>query len=73
MTARPIPSLDAMLFDLDGTLIDSVPLILDSFRHAFSACGFAVPDAHAAAARSRDAARAALRALCVRSRPSSRP
>lgn len=45
MNARPIPSLDAVLFDLDGTLIDSVPLILDSFRHAFSACGFAVPDA----------------------------
>ena len=33
----------AILFDLDGTLIDSVPLILDSFCHAFTACGLPVP------------------------------
>lgn len=26
--------LEAVLFDLDGTLIDTIPLILDSFRHA---------------------------------------
>ncbi len=44
MTTRPATPFDAVLFDLDGTLIDSVPLILDSFRHAFSTCGFPVPD-----------------------------
>ena len=32
MTPRPI----AALFDLDGTLIDSIELILDSARHAFA-------------------------------------
>lgn len=39
----PLPPA-AVLFDLDGTLIDSVPLILDSFRHAFAACGLPVPE-----------------------------
>jgi pyrophosphatase PpaX len=34
---------DAVLFDLDGTLIDSVPLILDSFHHSFAACALPVP------------------------------
>jgi pyrophosphatase PpaX len=34
---------DAVLFDLDGTLIDSVPLILESFHHSFMACGLPVP------------------------------
>lgn len=33
----------AVLFDLDGTLIDSVPLILDSFLHTFAACGIPHP------------------------------
>ena len=32
---RPVPSL-ALLFDLDGTLVDSIDLILTSFRHAFA-------------------------------------
>lgn len=32
MTARPL----AVLFDLDGTLIDSIELILNSARHAFT-------------------------------------
>jgi pyrophosphatase PpaX len=32
-----------VLFDLDGTLIDSVPLILDSFLHTFAACGIPHP------------------------------
>ena len=31
--------LEAVLFDLDGTLIDSIPLILASFRHAVEAHG----------------------------------
>jgi pyrophosphatase PpaX len=34
----------AVLFDLDGTLLDSVPLILDSFRHTFERHGIARPD-----------------------------
>jgi pyrophosphatase PpaX len=36
---RPI----AVLFDLDGTLIDSIELILSSMRHAFDACGATAP------------------------------
>jgi pyrophosphatase PpaX len=36
---RPV----AVLFDLDGTLIDSIELILTSMRHAFSACGSPPP------------------------------
>jgi pyrophosphatase PpaX len=41
MPARP----RVCLFDLDGTLIDSVPLILASFRHTFTATfGSAPPD-----------------------------
>lgn len=39
MRSRPI----AVLFDLDGTLIDSIELILSSMRHAFSARGRPVP------------------------------
>lgn len=35
MVARPL----AVLFDLDGTLIDSIELILKSARHAFEASG----------------------------------
>ena len=30
---RP-PSIDAVLFDLDGTVVDTLPHILASFRHA---------------------------------------
>ena len=33
----------AVLFDLDGTLIDSIELILGSMRHAFTAQGAPVP------------------------------
>jgi pyrophosphatase PpaX len=33
----------AVLFDLDGTLIDSIELILGSMRHAFAKCGRPVP------------------------------
>lgn len=36
---RPI----AVLFDLDGTLIDSIELILGSMRYAFGKCGRPVP------------------------------
>lgn len=32
-----------VLFDLDGTLLDSVPLIIDSFEHTFATCGLPVP------------------------------
>jgi pyrophosphatase PpaX len=34
-----MPTLRTFLFDLDGTLIDSVQLILDSFRHTLAAHG----------------------------------
>ena len=40
MTARPL----AVLFDLDGTLIDSIELILNSARHAFHGRAGHVPD-----------------------------
>jgi len=35
---------DAILFDLDGTLLDSIPLILESFEHAFDVMGMARPE-----------------------------
>jgi pyrophosphatase PpaX len=34
---------DAILFDLDGTLIDSIELIVKSAHFAFAKCGLAVP------------------------------
>ena len=34
---------ETVLFDLDGTLIDSVGLILESMRHAFDSLGLAAP------------------------------
>lgn len=37
--ARPL----ALLFDLDGTLIDSIELLLSSMRHAFAARGIPAP------------------------------
>jgi pyrophosphatase PpaX len=37
--SRPL----AVLFDLDGTLIDSIELIMTSMRHAFSRCGGPAP------------------------------
>lgn len=37
------PGCEAVLFDLDGTLIDSVPLIRDSFVHAFAALDLPLP------------------------------
>jgi pyrophosphatase PpaX len=33
----------AVLFDLDGTLIDSIELIVNSARHAFEKCGHPMP------------------------------
>jgi pyrophosphatase PpaX len=38
MTARP-----ALLFDLDGTLVDTIALLLASMRHAFTTCGVPCP------------------------------
>jgi len=35
----PMTRFDAVLFDLDGTLLDSVPLILSSYRHVFTEHG----------------------------------
>src|SRR5919202_1043027 len=35
----------AVLFDLDGTLIDSIELIVNSARHAFETCGHPAPSA----------------------------
>jgi pyrophosphatase PpaX len=35
----------AVLFDLDGTLIDSIELIVNSARHAFEKCGHPMPSA----------------------------
>jgi pyrophosphatase PpaX len=42
--ADPVAT-EVVLFDLDGTLLDSVPLILDSFRHTFDCVGIPRPDA----------------------------
>lgn len=36
---RPMTTYSVLLFDLDGTLLDSVPLIVESFEHAFFALG----------------------------------
>ena len=33
----------AFLFDLDGTLVDSIELIITSAEHAFQACGRVAP------------------------------
>jgi len=33
----------ALLFDLDGTLVDTIALLLASMRHAFTTCGIACP------------------------------
>jgi phosphoglycolate phosphatase len=39
-TSRPVTSI---LFDLDGTLVDSAPGIVESLTHAFAACGIEPP------------------------------
>ena len=36
-----------VLFDLDGTLINTTPLILESFRHTFVEFGLPVPSKEA--------------------------
>ncbi len=36
----PMPRFDTVLYDLDGTLIDSVRLILDSYHHTLRVHGF---------------------------------
>jgi pyrophosphatase PpaX len=38
-----MPTSRAVLFDLDGTLIDSIDLIVNSARHAFEKCGHPMP------------------------------
>ncbi len=38
-----MPRSRAVLFDLDGTLIDSIDLIVNSARHAFEKCGHPMP------------------------------
>jgi pyrophosphatase PpaX len=40
-----MPHLSALLFDLDGTLIDSISLIINSALHAFEKCGHSAPAA----------------------------
>ncbi|HKN65647.1 MAG TPA: HAD-IA family hydrolase [Gemmatimonadaceae bacterium] len=40
---RKSPRPAAVLFDLDGTLIDSITLILGSMRHAFAKCDRVIP------------------------------
>jgi pyrophosphatase PpaX len=37
------PPRPAILFDLDGTLVDTIALLLASMRHAFTTCGVAAP------------------------------
>ena len=36
-------NIKGVLFDLDGTLVNTTPLILESFRHTFKQFGMAVP------------------------------
>ena len=36
-------TLEAVLFDMDGTLVDSIGLIVASYRHAMTACYGATP------------------------------
>ncbi len=36
---RAMPRYDTVLFDLDGTLLDSIPLIIESFHHTLAAFG----------------------------------
>jgi pyrophosphatase PpaX len=43
--ARPRSRPIAVLFDLDGTLVDTVPFILESVRHAFDGYGCCPTDA----------------------------
>lgn len=38
-----MPTRPAILFDLDGTLVDTIALLLASMRHAFTSCGEACP------------------------------
>ncbi len=42
-----MPRLDAVLFDLDGTLIDSIDLIINSALYAFEKCGHPAPASEA--------------------------
>ena len=45
MTSAPWPTdLTAVIFDIDGTLLDSADGIVAGFRHALTSVGIAVPD-----------------------------
>jgi HAD superfamily hydrolase (TIGR01549 family) len=37
--SHPDPSLDGVIFDLDGTLVDSLKTTFDAFNHGFRLCG----------------------------------
>lgn len=43
MDARAAHGVEAVLFDVDGTLIDSIDLIFESYEHTFAAHGLRVP------------------------------
>ena len=45
--SRPSPGFDPVVFDLDGTVVDTVELIVESFRYATSTVlGEVLPDEH---------------------------
>lgn len=48
---RPAPRPRAIVFDLDGTLVDSLPDIVGAFQDAFGELGLAAPPAEAVRAR----------------------
>ena len=47
MTELPSQTQRPVLFDLDGTLADTIPLLLSSMRAAYAAVGGAVPEERA--------------------------
>lgn len=49
--SRPVPRARAIVFDLDGTLVDSLPDIVGAFQDAFADQGLAPPAAEAVRSR----------------------